>query len=133
LNFIFDTSVLVSAALHKGSTPDQAFDRARRIGNVIFSDEVYAELKEVINRDKFKRYLRPIDESKFLSRFKRESARVMITHRVSACRDRDDNMYLELAPSGKADCIISGDPDLLVLNPFENISIISAKEFLVPF
>jgi uncharacterized protein len=39
-------------------------------------------------------------------------------------------MYLELALSGKADCIVTGDTDLLVLNPFENIPIITPKEFL---
>ena len=39
-------------------------------------------------------------------------------------------MYLELALFGKADCIITGDPDLLVLHPFENIPIITPKEFL---
>ena len=51
-------------------------------------------------------------------------------HTVTICRDPDDDMYLELALSGKADCIITGDPDLLVLNPFENIPIITPKEFL---
>jgi predicted nucleic acid-binding protein len=39
-------------------------------------------------------------------------------------------MFLELALSGKADAIISSDPDLLILHPFENIDIISPKEFL---
>jgi uncharacterized protein len=32
--------------------------------------------------------------------------------------------------SGKAGCIITNDEDLLVLNPFENIPIITPKEFL---
>ena len=39
----------------------------------------------------------------------------------------------ELALSGKADCIVSGDPDLLVLHPFRNLPIISPKEFLERF
>jgi len=40
---------------------------------------------------------------------------------------------LELAVSGKADLIMTGDQDLLVLNPFENIEIITVNEFLVRF
>jgi predicted nucleic acid-binding protein len=39
-------------------------------------------------------------------------------------------MYLELALSGNADCIITGDPDLQAQHPFEKIPIISPKEFL---
>jgi hypothetical protein len=42
-------------------------------------------------------------------------------------------MYLELALSGKADCIITNDDDLLVLHPFEKIPIITPKEFLERF
>lgn len=36
----------------------------------------------------------------------------------------------ELAISGKAECIITGDKDLLVLNPFQEIPIITVQEFL---
>jgi uncharacterized protein len=55
---------------------------------------------------------------------------VEIIVRIKLCRDAKDDKYLELALSGKADCIISNDEDLLVLNPFENIPIITPKEFL---
>jgi uncharacterized protein len=130
LNFIFDTNVLISAALAKGSIPDNAFEQALEVGTILRSENVYAELKEVINRSKFDTYLRAIDRSRFLARYKTETLNVIVTHRVSLCRDPKDNMFLELALSGKANCIITSDPDLLVLNPFENIPIISPKEFL---
>jgi predicted nucleic acid-binding protein len=39
-------------------------------------------------------------------------------------------LFLELAVSGNAKIIISGDKDLLVLSPFWNIRIISPKEFV---
>jgi uncharacterized protein len=55
---------------------------------------------------------------------------VTVSHTVTICRDSKDDMYLELALSGKADCIVTNDLDLLVLNPFENIPIITPKEFL---
>ncbi len=47
--------------------------------------------------------------------------------------DPKDNKFLELALAGNATCIITGDKDLLVLNPFRNIQIISPKEFLEQF
>jgi predicted nucleic acid-binding protein len=49
LNFVIDTNVLIGAAIFKGSLQDKVFDRACRLGNIVSSDLVYAELKEVIN------------------------------------------------------------------------------------
>ncbi len=52
---------------------------------------------------------------------------------VRACRDPKDDMYLELAVSDEATCIVSGDQDLLQLNPFQGIPIITPDEFLTSF
>jgi uncharacterized protein len=49
---------------------------------------------------------------------------------IKACRDPKDDMYLELSVIGQAEAIITNDKDLLVLHPFENILIITPKEFL---
>jgi hypothetical protein len=49
---------------------------------------------------------------------------------IKECRDEKDNNFLELAVSGNSDFIITGDNDLLVLNPFRNIQIITPKSFL---
>jgi putative PIN family toxin of toxin-antitoxin system len=43
---------------------------------------------------------------------------VTITERIAACRDPKDDKFLELAVNGHADLIVSGDGDLLALNPF---------------
>jgi len=52
---------------------------------------------------------------------------------IQACRDPKDNIFLKLALTGRADCIVSGDKDLLVLHPFRKIPIISASEFLLNY
>ncbi|MCE7922369.1 MAG: putative toxin-antitoxin system toxin component, PIN family [Haliscomenobacteraceae bacterium CHB4] len=49
---------------------------------------------------------------------------------IQACRDPKDNKYLEAAVAAQADCIISGDPDLLALHPFRNIPVLSPRDFL---
>ena len=49
---------------------------------------------------------------------------------VNECRDPKDDKILELALSGKADLIISGDKELLVLNPFRAMQIQSVDQFL---
>ena len=58
---------------------------------------------------------------------------VEVNTSIDACRDPKDNKFLELAISTGASCVISGDQDLLVLNPFQNIPIVSAADFLKIF
>ena len=47
-----------------------------------------------------------------------------IQEKIQACRDVKDDKFLELAVNGNADVIVTGDADLLVLNPFREIEII---------
>ncbi|MFY9557484.1 MAG: putative toxin-antitoxin system toxin component, PIN family [Blastocatellia bacterium] len=58
---------------------------------------------------------------------------VEITEEISDCRDKDDNKFLELAVCGNAQCIVSGDGDLLELHPFRGIRILQAQKFLDEF
>lgn len=67
---------------------------------------------------------------RFLVSLLKEAELFDTTETISECRDPKDNKFLELAFSGKADCIISGDDDLLVMNPFREIPIITPSEFL---
>ena len=48
---------------------------------------------------------------------------------VGICRNQDDNKFLGCAKDAKALYIVSGDNDLLVLEKYEDIDIITAKEF----
>ena len=48
---------------------------------------------------------------------------------VDICRDPDDNKFLGCAKDAKALYVVSGDADLLVLKNYEDIDIITAKEF----
>jgi predicted nucleic acid-binding protein len=55
---------------------------------------------------------------------------VAITERITACRDPHDDKFLELAVNGRADLIVSGDADLLALNPFRDIPILTPAAFM---
>jgi predicted nucleic acid-binding protein len=55
---------------------------------------------------------------------------INITERMAACRDPRDDKFLELAVNGSADLIVTGDRDLLALNPFREIPIITPAEFV---
>ena len=49
---------------------------------------------------------------------------------VEDCRDAKDNSYLELALAAQAVIIVSGDEDLLVLNPWHGIQVLRPAQFL---
>ena len=128
--FVFDTNVIVSAALLAGSVPRQAFDMALDEGTILISVPTLLELAEVLGRKRLNKYLLEHERIRFLAALLKEAELVEVTETITDCRDAKDNKFLELAVSGKADCIVSGDSDLLVLNPFRGISILTPREFL---
>jgi putative PIN family toxin of toxin-antitoxin system len=130
LRFVFDTNVIVSAALLAGSVPRQAFNKALDEGRILISVPVLLELAEVLSRRKLNKYLLEEERMRFLVALLKEAELVEITEAVTDCRDAKDNKFLELAVCGEADCIISGDDDLLVLSPFRGIPILTPREFL---
>ncbi len=58
------------------------------------------------------------------------SEQIEVVSSLQICRDSKDDMFLNLAIDGKADILLTRDPDLLVLHPFRNISIVSPTDFL---
>ena len=55
---------------------------------------------------------------------------IEIYETIVACRDAKDDKFLELAVNGNAKLIVSGDEDLLILNPFQEIAIVTVRQFL---
>ena len=49
---------------------------------------------------------------------------------VGICRDPDDDVVLTAAVEGRADMIVTGDTDLLVLAEYEGIAIVTPRAFL---
>lgn len=129
-SFIFDTNALVSAFLSPNSTNATALKLAEDIGEVIFSKETFKEFCNVLLREKFDKYFSreirlKIIERVFL-RYPQKEPNIIITE----CRDPKDNMFLSLAVSESVDAVITGDSDLLILNPIREIPILNAKAFL---
>ena len=70
------------------------------------------------------------ESSEFLGAIIEVAEWVKILETVKACSDPKDDKFLELAVNGKAEYLITGDKDLLVLHPFNDTKIISTKEFI---
>lgn len=128
--YVFDANVLISAFLFRNSRPAQALELAQNIGTILLSDEVSTEVEDVLYRPKFDRYLNLTKRQTVLEELVENSLFIEPTEEINECRDPKDNKYLELAVAGQAECIVTGDNDLLVLHPFRGINILTVQDFL---
>ena len=127
---VFDTNALVSALLLPGSKSRQALDTALQNGRILISFATLAELYEVLGGKRFRRYVDEEDIRSFLAALTREAEWVDVEVGVQACRDPKDDKFLELAVNGRGTHIVTGDSDLIVLNPFRGIEILPPHRFL---
>lgn len=84
----------------------------------------------MLSRPKFDRYVRLSTRKRFLAALLRRAEIIETELKLRVCRDPRDDKYLELAVVGKASVIISGDDDLLILDPFQGIRILTPAKFL---
>lgn len=129
---VLDTNILISALGWEGNP--------RKILNIIQEDKIealtsqeqIAELSRVLDyprlqfSDEQKKSIKTIISSLFTF--------IQPTEHFNIIKeDPDDNIILECAKAGKADCIISGDPHLLNLKEFDSIKIKTPAQFLKDF
>ena len=132
---VVDTSTLVSAALRIGSVPHQALLKALGACELCVSSATLNELEKVLRRDKFDRYLDAQTRLSFVALI-RQHAHLFDVQEADelsvqpACRDPKGNKFLALALVCEADAIISSDNDLLVLNPWRSIPILTPAGFV---
>jgi len=131
--FVLDNNILVSALLVKNSAPFWVIKKVEEMGVILYSEATLLELNQVLNRKKFIKYFTVEEKQEFIVKLIESAELVVVEESIDICRDPKDNKFLELAVSGEADFIISGDRNLLVLNPFRNIEIITANDFLNRF
>jgi putative PIN family toxin of toxin-antitoxin system len=133
LRFAFDTNVLISTLLLPDSIPARSLKAAENKGIVIYSLPVLEEIALVLSRPKFSAYIDDADIAGFLGRIHRAWEKIEIVHAIRACRDARDDKFLELAVNGKADFLVSGDKDLLALDPYQHLRIVTPAVFLKNF
>jgi len=130
---IFDTNVLVSAALLSGSRADACVRAVlSRQLPLIFSTATYDELADVLMRTKLDRYVSRRTREALLRTWRKAAVMfpgATLREEVRDCRDPDDDKFLELALASGARAIVTGDADLLVLDPWRDIRIVKLTNF----
>lgn len=130
MKIIIDTNVWISFLLGKRlSSLKEIF--AKEEIEIYVSDILLKEIFDVANRRKFQGKINP-DSLLLLFELIRQRCISVSTGEISETYDRDpkDTFLLQMAHEIKADYLITGDLDLLVLKNFEGTSILTFSEFL---
>ena len=127
---VLDTNTLISGVLLSDSVPGQAVRKAITEDLILLSEDSLYELADVLSRKKFDRYLSVEDREEFVRLVLRVAEMVPIVTAIHECRDKSDNRIFEVAVNGDAALIVSGDQDLLTLNPFRGIRVLKPGDYV---
>lgn len=130
MRLLLDTNVLFAAFLTHGVCAG-LYEEALLHAEIIVSEEILSELGEkLVSKGK----LTKAEAAEVIGAVRSDAEVVgAVTLEKPVCRDPDDDMVLGSALSGKADMIVTGDKDLLVLKNFSKIPILTPRECLSRF
>lgn len=133
IRVVFDTNIIVSAFLW-GGQPRRALERSLQASAVIIGTEVMLlELERTLQKPKLAQY---VAYSQKTAGALVESYRqlIVISEEIEiskdVIRDPQDVIVLSAAKGGRASHIVTGDKDLLVLNPYQGIAIMRPADYI---
>lgn len=128
---VVDTNVIISAALSARSVPSLLVRRFVLDGQLVFSPATFHELETRLWRSKFDPYFTLEDRKQFLHSIA-SGARwcEAVPSGDVWCRDADDDKFITLALAAGVKRLISGDSDLLSLDPIGDVRILSPRASL---
>jgi uncharacterized protein len=129
IKVILDTNIWVSFLISKSLAKLDKFIIDGKV-KLIFSDESLAEFVEVISRKKLKKYFSQSDVVELFEFMHKYGTVVNVQSEINKCRDPDDNFLLALAKDGKANYLVTGDNDLLVMKRFLKTEIIKIQDLI---
>tara|TARA_B100001971_G_scaffold214909_1_gene255412 strand:- start:2418 stop:2825 length:408 start_codon:yes stop_codon:yes gene_type:complete len=126
---IFDTNIWVSYSMIPNSRVATLVDELIEIESYAMSEMSFSELNDVMMRPKFNKYFSYEKRKSVLNKIAAKAKWFTPTETIHDCRDPKDNKFLELAAASRADFLITGDDDLLVLHPFRQTHILTLSAF----
>lgn len=128
LRVVYDTNVIVSAALKPESLPASLVSLAmtRRV-RLFVSPAILEEYEAVLKRPKFRLDSKRVEA--FLRDLRKAATRVWPSRRVTEAPDEADNRFLECAVAAQADYLVTGNKKHFPLPEIEGTRIVSPAEF----
>jgi putative PIN family toxin of toxin-antitoxin system len=127
---VIDTNVLISGLLSTTSTPARAVEKAVTKAQIVATIDTLRELIATLHSPKFDPYVRRERRDALLERLASVVEIVDVLQPIRASRDPKDDKFLEAAVAGRASLIVTGDRDLLDLNSFRGIAIVTPAAYL---
>jgi putative PIN family toxin of toxin-antitoxin system len=126
VKILFDTNVWLAAFITHG-TCAELLEYCLEAHTLLVSEAILREIEEKLS-EKFDVPKSKVQET---LTFVRSNTTLVsaIPLPSPVCRDSDDDQILAAAKSGQVDCLVTGDPDLLVLERFQGIPIIKPGQF----
>lgn len=132
LRVVLDTNVWISGVFFSRGVPARVLT-AWQDGRyqLIISHTILGELSIQLQKKTVKFGTSPSLAGKWINYIEAYAEFVPISHNAAGvCRDPKDEQFLETAVSGQATHLITGDKDLLILNPYQDIPIITPRDFV---
>ncbi len=126
MKVVLDTNVIISSFVSNGICKN-LFEICLESFTIIISKYIMDELNSIFN----KKFKMPADKIKEIIDFLNENCELKTYEKIEeqVCRDRDDDNILALAKDSSVSYIITGDKDLLVLEKYNSIPIITPRIF----
>jgi uncharacterized protein len=126
---ILDTNLWISFLIsnRQDEIDDLIYDEQIKL---IFSKESVEEFLTIAKRPKFQKYFTDESIHELLRLFDKYGKLIDVTVDIKECRDKKDNFLLNLAVESKADYLVTGDTDLLILGKIKKTKIIIWSDFI---
>ena len=129
LKLVVDTNLWISFII---SNKQNLLDPFLFSGDVrlLFSIALLNEIRETIEKPRLRKYFGATAFEEMFFMFEPFIDLIKVESVVTACRDPRDNFLLALSKDGKADYLLTGDSDLLVIKNFNKTKIITIADFI---
>ena len=126
MRIVLDTNILIAAFISHGTCAD-LFEHCVRYHKIVVSEFIFTEFFNKLTC----KFGIPAPEVNKAVRFLRSRLTIVapLSLGTRVCRDPKDDFVLGAAIQGGCQCIITGDRDLLVLNKYRAVKIISPGDF----
>lgn len=126
---IFDTNIWISYLIGYQLGRLTELLTSQKI-ELVLSEQLRSELIEVTKRKKFQKYFGKEKVNELLKLMDFMGTDYEVEEHPEICRDPKDNFLLGLIKVSHANYLVTGDQDLLVLNPYEGAEIIEPNQLL---
>ena len=132
IKVVIDTQIFLRAAINRNSLPAKLLFDMKDKYELVVSQSIVDEIEDVLNRPKIRKKFDSLTDEvvETVTTLLSETEQVNPPEVPEVSRDPKDDKFLACAKSAKAQYVVSEDNDLLVLNPYEDIKIVNALDFL---